>query len=72
MLKRDLDHLLRSESETVEWKRSLGEWKEIVITSAAMASLHGGHIIIGVDPAGNLEPGRAARRHDGRGSQTPS
>ena len=54
MLKRDIDHLLQSESETVEWKRSLGEWKEIVITSAAMASLHGGHIIIGVDPGGDI------------------
>jgi len=57
MLKRDIDHLLRSESETVEWKRSLGEWKEIVITSAAMASLHGGHIIIGRDTHGRSEEG---------------
>ncbi|MFH1627125.1 MAG: hypothetical protein ABIE47_00180 [Pseudomonadota bacterium] len=59
MLKRDLDHLLRSESETVEWKRSLGEWKEIVITSAAMASLHGGHIIIGVDRLEIWNPGES-------------
>jgi hypothetical protein len=29
----DLNKLLRSESESVEWKRSLGEWKEIVIRS---------------------------------------
>lgn len=42
------------ENETVEWKRSLGEWKEIVITTAAMASLHGGHIYIGVEPSGEV------------------
>jgi hypothetical protein len=27
----DLNDMLRSESESVEWKRSLGEWKEIVV-----------------------------------------
>ncbi len=42
------------ESETVEWKRSLGEWKEIVITAAAMGSLRGGHIYIGVEPSGEV------------------
>jgi len=54
MLKEDLNHLLRSESETVEWKRSFGEWKEIVVASAAMASLHGGQICIGVEPTGEV------------------
>ena len=42
------------ESETVEWKRSLGEWKEIVVTAAAMGSLRGGHIYIGVEPSGEV------------------
>jgi ATP-dependent DNA helicase RecG len=50
----DLNKLLRSEGETVEWKRSLGEWKEIVIAAAAMASLHGGQICIGVEPTGRV------------------
>ena len=50
----DLNKLLRTESETVEWKRSLGEWKEIVIATVAMASLHGGQICIGVEPTGRV------------------
>jgi len=54
MLRPDLDHLLHGESETAEWKRSLSEWKEIVVTSAAMASLHGGQILIGIEPTGEV------------------
>jgi ATP-dependent DNA helicase RecG len=50
----DLNKLLRLESESVEWKRSLGEWKEIVIAVAALASLHGGQICIGVEPTGKV------------------
>jgi predicted HTH transcriptional regulator len=50
----DLNRLLRSESESVEWTRSLGEWKEIVVASAALASLHGGQICIGVEPTGKV------------------
>jgi ATP-dependent DNA helicase RecG len=50
----DLKKLFRSEGETVEWKRSLGEWKEIVVATAAMASLHGGQICIGVEPTGRV------------------
>jgi len=54
MSKKGSDHPFGLESETVEWKRSLGEWKEIVITAAAMASLRGGHIYIGVEPSGEI------------------
>jgi len=50
----DLKKLLSTESETVQWKRSLGEWKEIVVATAAMASLHGGQICIGVEPTGRV------------------
>lgn len=50
----DLNKLLRSESEDVEWKQSLGEWKEIVVAIAAMASLHGGQICVGVEPTGRV------------------
>ena len=32
------------ESERVEWKQSLGEWKEIVETCAAFATAQGGTI----------------------------
>ena len=35
MRSEDLNSLLLSESESVEWKRSLGEWKEIVVSVAA-------------------------------------
>ena len=54
MTPEDLNKLLRTESESVEWKRSLGEWKEIVVATAAMASLHGGQICIGVEPTGKI------------------
>lgn len=54
MLPDKLNNLLCSESETVEWKRSPGEWKEIVVATAAMASLHGGQICIGVEPSGRV------------------
>lgn len=40
------------ESETEEWKQSLGEWKEIVETCAAFASSQGGTVHIGVNPGG--------------------
>jgi ATP-dependent DNA helicase RecG len=54
MRREDLNKLLRLESESVEWKRSLGEWKEIVVAAAALASLHGGQICIGVEPTGKV------------------
>lgn len=36
------------ESESVEWKQSLGEWKEIVETCAAFATARSGAIYVGV------------------------
>lgn len=42
------------ESETMEWKQSLGEWKEIVETCAAFATAKGGRILIGIDPGGTI------------------
>jgi ATP-dependent DNA helicase RecG len=51
------------ESETVEWKRSLGEWKEIVETCAAFATANGGTVYIGIGPKGDrvgVTMGRAA------------
>jgi len=38
------------EGETVEWKRSPGEWKEIVETCAAFATSRGGTIHVGISP----------------------
>ncbi|MCF7838472.1 MAG: putative DNA binding domain-containing protein [Candidatus Marinimicrobia bacterium] len=40
------------ESQTVEWKQSFGEWKEIVETCAAFATAEGGTIYVGISPAG--------------------
>ena len=40
------------ESEAIEWKKSLGEWKEIVETCAAFGSAGGGRIWIGIAPEG--------------------
>ncbi|MDD5482653.1 MAG: ATP-binding protein [Kiritimatiellae bacterium] len=40
------------ESETVEWKQSLGEWKEIVETCAAFATAQGGTVYVGISPEG--------------------
>jgi ATP-dependent DNA helicase RecG len=51
-MKRQLTMHLPPESETVEWKRSLGEWKEIVETCAAFATTRGGAVHIGIGPAG--------------------
>jgi len=42
------------ESEMVEWKQSLGEWKEIVETCAAFATARGGIIYVGISPNGRI------------------
>lgn len=42
------------ESQKVERKKSLGEWKEIVETCAAMATAKGGRIFVGVAPDGAI------------------
>ena len=38
----------RGESETLEFKKSTGEWKEIIKTISAFSNTKGGKIIIGV------------------------
>ncbi|MBU1349647.1 ATP-binding protein, partial [Patescibacteria group bacterium] len=42
------------ESQNLELKSSLGEWKEIIKTLSAFANQKGGKIIIGVDEDGEL------------------
>jgi ATP-dependent DNA helicase RecG len=44
-----------SESDRVEWKESLGEWKEIVGTCAALATARGGTIYVGVASDGSTK-----------------
>lgn len=46
--------IIPPESETVEWKQSLNEWKEIVETCAAFATAKGGRIRIGIKPGGAI------------------
>jgi len=44
----------QGESETLEFKRSLGELREIVETVGAFANAHGGTLLIGVDRDGQV------------------
>lgn len=46
--------LLSGESETVEFKQSLGELHEIIATAGAFANGTGGTIVIGVAPSGKV------------------
>ncbi|MEW6685137.1 MAG: helix-turn-helix domain-containing protein [Candidatus Edwardsbacteria bacterium] len=49
----NLTELLKiGESETVEFKKSTGEWKEIVETVSGFANTRGGIILVGVDKKG--------------------
>jgi len=44
----------QGESETLEFKKSIGEWKEIIKTITAFANTRGGYILIGVSKSGKL------------------
>jgi len=44
----------KEESETLEFKKSLSEWKEIVETVSAFSNTKGGIIVVGVDDNKNL------------------
>jgi len=51
----DIKALIKEgESETLEFKKSLGEWKEIIETISAFSNTKGGKIIIGVSKSGKL------------------
>ncbi len=51
----DLKKLIkRDESETLEFKKSVGEWKEIIKTITAFANTRGGKIIIGISKSREL------------------
>ncbi|MGQ4914377.1 MAG: helix-turn-helix domain-containing protein [Candidatus Asgardarchaeia archaeon] len=49
-----VDLLKTGESEKVEFKRSVGELKEIIETVVAFANANGGWIFIGVDDSGAI------------------
>lgn len=44
----------KTESEAIEFKSSLGEWKEIIEAISAFANTRGGRVIIGVSKSGKL------------------
>ncbi len=47
--------LSKDETETVEFKKSLGEWKEIIETVSGFANTRGGIILVGVDKKGIVQ-----------------
>ncbi len=51
----DLKRLIsKSESETLEFKKSAGEWKEIIEAVSAFSNTRGGKIIVGVSNSGKI------------------
>jgi len=46
------------ELETLEFKESLSEWKEIVETVSAFSNTKGGTILIGINDSGKIGKGR--------------
>lgn len=51
----NIDKIIKAgESETVEFKKSTGEWKEIVETISAFANKKGGVILVGVNKKKNI------------------
>ena len=39
----------KKESETLEFKKSVGEWKEIIETISAFSNTRGGEILVGIN-----------------------
>lgn len=48
------EYINQKESEMIEFKSSLGEWKEIIEVVSALANTRGGRIVIGVSKSGKL------------------
>lgn len=48
------DLISKGESETIEFKKSLSGWKEIVETICAFSNAKGGIILVGVDDRGKV------------------
>ncbi|MEA3475404.1 MAG: helix-turn-helix domain-containing protein [Candidatus Cloacimonadota bacterium] len=47
-------NISQGESETVEFKESLGEWKEIINTISAFSNTNGGVILVGINDCGGI------------------
>ncbi|MBU1766911.1 MAG: ATP-binding protein, partial [Candidatus Omnitrophica bacterium] len=46
--------LSEDESETLEFKKSTGEWREIIETISAFANTGGGIILVGISDKGEV------------------
>ena len=46
--------IAKGESETLEFKKSLSEWKEIVETVSAFSNTKGGTIVVGISNNGKI------------------
>jgi len=44
----------KKESETLEFKKSVGEWKEIIETISALSNTRGGEIYVGINNSGEV------------------
>lgn len=50
-----MDELIaKTESENIEFKKSVGEWKEIVETVSAFSNTSGGKILVGISNSGKV------------------
>ena len=57
------EHLIRQgESEILEFKKSIGEWKEIIKTISAFANTKGGIILVGVSSKGTASGVQIGKR----------
>jgi ATP-dependent DNA helicase RecG len=45
----------KKESETLEFKKSTGEWKEIIETASAFSNTRGGEILVGINNNGEVK-----------------
>mgnify|MGYP000353683760 CR=1 FL=1 len=45
----------KKESETLEFKKSVGEWREIVETISAFSNTRGGEILVGINNSGEVK-----------------
>ena len=45
----------KNESETLEFKKSVGEWKEIIETASAFSNTRGGEILVGINNNGEVK-----------------
>ena len=48
------EYISQGESEAIEFKESLSEWKEIINTISAFSNTKGGVILVGINDCGKI------------------